>query len=202
MTVIVDVTGLNEMSHLFKMAPEEANKAAKLAINQVAKRNALVLSRKAMVQQVSWPSSYLQREDRFGLAYSATDTRLEAGVRARRTPTSVARFTGYTTPPPRGTKISVRIKPGSRVALPHSFLVRLRGGNLGLAVRLRQGETLNNSIGAKHIRTGPLAGTALLYGPSVDQVFRTVAVQVSQPVSDALVTEFLRQFRRLTNAPV
>jgi hypothetical protein len=40
----------------------------------------------------------------------------------------------------------------------------------------------------------------LLYGPSVDQVFRTVAVDISPPLLDNLQSEFLRQFQRLFNA--
>jgi hypothetical protein len=44
-----------------------------------------------------------------------------------------------------------------------------------------------------------LAGVALLYGPSVDQVFRTVAVDISQPLLVHLENEFLRQFIRLQN---
>jgi hypothetical protein len=195
-TVIVDVAGLQDFSHLFRMAPAEANKAAKLAINQTALRKAIPLSRQAMIQQVSWPADYLRRDDRFGLAYRATDTRLEAGVRARRDATSLARFTGLSAVPRRGTKLSVRVQPGRRTALPRSFLLNLRSGNLGLAIRLKPGEALTHTSGAKLIRSGPLAGVALLYGPSVDQVFRTVAVDVSQPTMDYLVTEFLRQFRR------
>jgi hypothetical protein len=195
-TVIVDVAGLQGLDHLFRMAPAEANKAAKLAINQTAQRKAIPLSRDAMVKQVSWPADYLRREDRFGMAYWATDTRLEAGVRARRDATSLARFTGLSSVPPRGTKLTVRVQPGKRTTLKHSFLVRLRSGNLGLAVRLRPNEPLLNTVGAKIIHGGPLNGVALLYGPSVDQVFRTVAVDVSEPTLDYLTTEFLRQFRR------
>lgn len=196
MTVIVDVAGLQDLSNLFRMAPVEANKAAKLAINQTALRKTIPLSRKAMVQQVSWPADYLRRDDRFGLDYAATDARLEAGIRARRTETSLARFTGLAAVPKRGTKLSVRVQPGRRVALPRSFLLTLKSGNLGLAVRLKPGEALTHTVGAKLITSGPLAGVALLYGPSVDQVFRTVAVDVSQPTMDYLTTEFLRQFRR------
>jgi hypothetical protein len=94
--------------------------------------------------------------------------------------------------------IRVQIKRGSRVKLPRAFLINLRGGNIGLAIRLRPGETLQHTIGAKLIRTGPLAGVALLYGPSVEQVFRTVAEDISPELMSRLQTEFLRQFSRLS----
>lgn len=201
MTVFVDAVGLDKYKHLFDQAPKVANTAAKLAVNQTAERKGLKLARNAMLQQVAWPSRYLEGESvegkRFALAYKATDTRLTAGIVGRQTPTSLARFTGITSVPPRGTRISVRINPGSRVNLPRSFLLRGASGNLLLGIRLKEGETLQHSIGAKHIRTGPLAGVALLYGPSVDQVFRTVAVDISEPVLEELTTEFLRQFNRL-----
>jgi hypothetical protein len=48
------------------------------------------------------------------------------------------------------------------------------------------------------ITTGRLAGVALLYGPSVDQVFRSVAVEISPPLLVNLEVEFLRQFIRMT----
>lgn len=201
MTVFVDATGLQGLSHLFEQAPKVANQAAKLAINQTVERKGLKLARDAMLHQVAWPSGYLQGQSaegpRFGLAYKATDTRLEAGVVGRQDPTSLARFTGMTSPPPKRTPLSVTVHPGVSKTLHRSFLIRLRSGNLGLGVRLKKGEALERTVGAKLITKGPLAGVALLYGPSVDQVFRTVAIEISPPILDALTTEFLRQFRRL-----
>jgi hypothetical protein len=202
MTVFVDATGLDGLKHLFDQAPAIANTAAKLAINQTVERKGMKLARDAMLQQVAWPSGYLNEADssgdkRFRLAYKATDTRLEAGIVGRQRATSLARFTGLTSPPARRTPISVRVNPGVTTELKRSFLLRGRSGNLLLGVRLKPGEVLENTIGAKLIKTGPMAGVALLYGPSVDQVFRSVAVQISPPLLDALTTEFLRQFERL-----
>jgi hypothetical protein len=81
--------------------------------------------------------------------------------------------------------------------LGRAFFINLNSGNIGLGIRLKNGETLTNTTGAKIITKGPLAGVALLYGPSVDQVFRSVAVDISPPLLDALSIEFLRQFDRL-----
>jgi len=84
------------------------------------------------------------------------------------------------------------------VTLKRAFLINLRSGNVGLGIRLRPGETMENTVGAKLITTGPLAGVALLYGPSVDQVFRTVAVDISPDLLVYLQAEFLRQIQRLS----
>ena len=56
-----------------------------------------------------------------------------------------------------------------------------------------------NTIGAKLITDGPLKGVALLYGPSVEQVFATVAHEIKEPLANYLETEFLRQFIRQTS---
>lgn len=162
-----------------------------------------------MLQQVSFPPGYLNETDgagekRFRLKYRATDKQLEAGIVGRFTPTSLARFTPsrarFARTGRRGRRqgLEVRIQPGSSATLRRAFLVNLRSGNIGLGIRLKEGETLEHTIGAKLITSGPLAGVALLYGPSVDQVFRTVAVEISPAILDHMVSEFLRQFARLS----
>jgi hypothetical protein len=196
MTVFIDAYGLREMGAYFERAPAIANRAAKFAINDTTERKGLKLARDAMLAQVAWPAGYLN-PPRFALRYKATDDRLEAAIGGRQTPTSLARFTGRRTAA-RGQKIAVTIRPGRPVTIERAFLINLRGGNLGLGIRLKEGEILHGSIGAKLITSGPLRGVALLYGPSVDQVFRTVAVDISPPMLNALTTEFLRQFDRLS----
>jgi hypothetical protein len=99
----------------------------------------------------------------------------------------------------RAAGVTVTINPGRPVTLKRAFLINLKNGNRGLAIRLRPGEVLSNTIGAKLITSGPLAGVALLYGPSVEQVFRTVATDITPALESYLETEFLRQFIRLSN---
>ena len=69
-----------------------------------------------------------------------------------------------------------------------AFLMNLRSGNLGLAVRLAPGERIDN----KRRMVQMSNGLYLLYGPSVDQVFRSVAEDVSADAGDFLEQEFLR----------
>lgn len=197
MTTFIDAIGLPYWQDYFDRAPRIARRAARLAINDSAERKGLKLARDAMLAQVNFPSGYLI-PPRFELLRRATDDNLVAVIGGRFTPTSLARFTRRSAAG-RGRRggVSVQVNPGRSVSLPRAFLVNLRNGNVGLAIRLRPGESLQHTVGAKLITSGPLAGVALLYGPSVDQVFRTVAVDITPPVLDNLQTEFLRQFARL-----
>jgi hypothetical protein len=95
----------------------------------------------------------------------------------------------------------VKVKAsGGVVQLRKAFYVKLRRGptltedqfNIGLAVRLKKGESLQATIAAS-----PLGGGAyLLYGPSVAQVFSTVREDIAGDVADYQAGQFLRQFER------
>jgi hypothetical protein len=212
MTVIIDATGLREYSRYLKMLPEIAPRAAMLAINQTAERQGLTMAREAMLSEVAFPVGYLSGSDgigqkRFRLKYRANANQLEAGIVGQFTPTPLARFSQQRTTfvrrrshrrSQRGQGVTVTVQPGRPVNLKRAFLINLRSGNVGLGIRLRPGETMEHTIGAKLITTGPLAGVALLYGPSVDQVFRTVAVDISPALLVHLQAEFLRQIQRLS----
>ena len=65
--------------------------------------------------------------------------------------------------------------------------------NLGLAIRLRPGEKLQNKVAARRVEKG----LYLLYGPSVDQVFRSrdgtgVATDLVPDIEQDLSDEFIR----------
>lgn len=207
--IFMNVEGLSEWRKYFEALPDVARTAARLAINQTAERRGLPLARQAMLQQVAWPTGYLTErvnsEPRFGVSQRATTGNLQAALRGRFQPTSLARFTrqqvGNRTTRrsarARAPGITVTVHPGRPITLKRAFLINLKNGNRGLAIRLRPGEVLSNTIGAKLITSGPLAGVALLYGPSVEQVFRSVASEITPALSNYLETEFLRQFIRL-----
>lgn len=209
MTVYIEAQGLPELARYMDLAPKAATRAARLAINQTAERQGLKLAKDAMLAQVAFPRGYFSETDsftgkpKFGLDYKATDNNLAAGIAARHAPTSLARFAKTTAVfkrtgrNRRGQGVQVTINPGQVNSLDRAFFVRLKSGNIGVGIRLKKGETLTNTVGAKIIAKGPLAGVALLYGPSVEQVFSTVAADISPPLLDALSIEFLRQFDRL-----
>jgi hypothetical protein len=84
--------------------------------------------------------------------------------------------------------------------MPSAFLMRLRAGagtadnyNIGLAIRLAPGERIRN----KRVMTQVGHNLYLLYGPSVDQVFRTVADDNAPEIATMVRDEFYRQFARL-----
>ena len=90
--------------------------------------------------------------------------------------------------------------------LKNAWLERLNKGasltednyNVGLAVRLKPGERLLNKR-ATHKSWLVKDKVALLYGPSVDQVFSSVADDVIPEMGELMSTEFFRQFARLTS---
>ena len=73
-----------------------------------------------------------------------------------------------------------------------AFLVKLKNGNMGLATR-------DKALIDRAYKPVMLdRGVYLLYGPSVDQVVRTVAEDALPNIGDKVFDEFLRQFARVT----
>lgn len=189
--------GLQNVERYFNALPDIAEKAASLAINDVAERTALPLARQDILGQVAFPADYLKRPDRLGISKKASPKSLSAKITARDRPTSLARFAPAQTPQnTRKTGVRIEVKKGSRKVLKRAFLVNLKNGNIGLAVRLKEGEKIDN----KRDEAARLAPNVyLLYGPSIDQVFRDTAQDIEPQITSQLTKQFLRQFARLTN---
>jgi len=209
LSVIIEAVGLRDLKKFYDLAPKEATQSARIAINTAAERKGLVLAKNAMAMQVNFPRGYFNEVGRggkpnFGIGHRATDKNLEATIAGRQEPTSLARFATERASfikgrHARGTPVTVSVHPGrAQTFKRNAFFLRLKNNNIGLGIRLKDGESLTNTVGAKIITDGPLKGVALLYGPSVDQIFRTVAVDISPEVLDALTVEFLRQFELRT----
>ncbi len=202
MSATIEVSGLVGIERFLTLAPKAAVEAQRIAINQTAERKGIKALRDAMQDEVAFPAGYLTDPKRFGVSQRATNANLEARIRARTRPTSLARFARGGSPIGGGAPVvspTVRVNPGRNATMKGAFLIRLRAGqggelsNLGLAVRLKPGEVVRNKT-----RMVPFGGGLyLLYGPSVDQVFQTVAVERSGEIADMLGAEFLRQFDRL-----
>ena len=196
--------GLQDLEQFFKRAPEAATMAARMAINDTAARQGMTLIKKEMMDEIAFPKGYLAG-DRLKVVKRATNQNLEAVILGRKRATSLARFaTGPTVFNGKG-GVQVRVRNGRTSYLKNAFLVRLRRGssldednyNIGLALILRPGDVINK----KTTHTSWLAEgrVALLYAPSVDQVFRGVSDQVVEPIGDMVTNEFFRQFARLTS---
>lgn len=173
--------------------------AAARAINKVA-RDQRVDAARRITDQVNFPKSYVSPSGgRLVVSQQAQRTSLEARITARGRPTSLARFTRGS--PARGTGVTVEVKPGQSSYMRRAFLIRLPQGstltdsraNLGLAIRLRPGERLQNKVQQVKLDKG----LYLLYGPSVQQVFldnagKGVADDIADPTADYLEAEFAR----------
>ncbi len=199
----ITAVDLNLVAEYLEQQPEIARTAAKLSVNDTT-RGYVPRAKKEMNSQVAFPSGYLN-EDRFGIRKLATEADLTATISARHRPTSLARFAGGQTAgtATRRGGIRVRVNTGGAKFLKGAFFVNLRRGrdtsdgfNLGLAIRLKPGQTLR---GRRKGTSGVLLADnlALLYGPSVDQVFNDVANADSPEIAERLEREFIRQYVRL-----
>lgn len=190
----VQAIGIDDFQRFAESFPHVADKAALIAVNQIADRTARVGLKREILKEVAFPSSYLNKE-RLGVKRRATSARLEAIVAGRDRPTSLARFVvgGERALRSRRGNIKVQVKPGSQKPLKNAFGVQLKNGNVGLAVRSKNGIRNSHTGGVQIGR-----GVFLLYAPSVDQVMPGAVDVVAPNVATDLTQEFLRQFKRLS----
>lgn len=207
MSARIAAVNLLDIDEFLSSQPEKTREAAKLAINDIATRKAVPQMRRAMREEVDFPPGYLENPDRFGVTRQATTSDLSATITARFRPTSLARFAQNQSfdGARRTGGVTVKVnKSGGGARINRAFFVRLRQGkdtadgfNTGLAIRLKPGERLRGrKKGASGVQLAP--DLYLLYGPSVDQVFREVSVAESPQVAVQLEKEFLRQYVRLS----
>ena len=198
MTVLTEIEGLKDAAAYFRAVPEVAHKSASIAINQIMQRGGMAMIRGTIEQQVAFPKGYLTG-DRLKVSKFAKPDDLEGVILARKRATSLARFASGQ--PIGKVGITVRVGTGGATALRAAWLVRLKRGaslsednyNVGLAVRLKPGDTLSNKM-TDHKSWLVPNKVALLYGPSVDQVFRSVSDDLALPLADMVAAEFFRQF--------
>jgi hypothetical protein len=196
MSFVVAIEGLLEAP--ISTMVEDIERATFQAVNKTAERTRAASARQ-MNDEVAFPAQYLApSQGRLVVSKQAKAGDPEAVIRGRGRPTALARFatSGYK----RGAGVSVEVEPGRARYMPRAFFLKLRSGasltetkfNLGLAIRIRPGETPSSVIRNKRQFVKSDAGLYLLYGPSVDQVFRTVAVDQSPAAAEFLENEFLR----------
>lgn len=179
---------------------EVSDKAASLAINTVANRSGMTLLRKSILDDIAFPRDYLTA-DRFGVRQNANPQNLEAVITARHRPTSLARFVAPGTPMGSRARIGIRVQVNKKKGAAKTFgkyawLTTLENGNIGLALALKPGETLDNRYGEPAWLVP--GRVALLYGPSVDQVFRHVSEDDAPKIGQLVTDEYNRQFARLS----
>lgn len=195
----IDAIELLDFDHWIGAFPDHTQQAAMMAINQVADRDGRASIKRDILQQLAFKPSYLN-EERLGVRQKATKSRLEAIVRGRDRPTSLARFvvggeralmSRLKSKRKNAGEVRVQVKVGRTTPIKNAFAVRLKNGNVGLAVRTKN--PMRNSRGAV-----PLGrGAYLLYAPSVDQAMKTLIPNKSPRIADSLMVEFNRQLTRL-----
>lgn len=205
MSVLVEYDALTDLSQYLDAFPEKTVEAARIALNDVASGEGLAVYRKAIEQDIDFPDGYLTT-DRLGVTNKASNRDLAVTITGRQRATSLARFArGQTVQSTRRKGVRVKVKRGGAEQLMgRAWLVRLNRGssasrdnfNVGLAIRLEPGERLRNKREVRSVQLDQ--NVYLLYGPSVDQIFRDVAVTDTPPVLDKIGAEFFRQFIRLT----
>lgn len=183
------VEGLSSLGDFDKL-PQAVKMNAVRAINDAAEY-ARSEGARIMRAEIAFPDTYLDpSQGRFTLASRANTDTLQAVVRGSHDAVSLARFSSGGK---RGDHVAVGVVRGKgRVMTKRAFIMPLRNGNQGLAIRMKKGETLAKSTGAVEVASG----LYLLYGPSVDQAFARVldgneSGFVSR-VGDRMEQEFIR----------
>ncbi len=171
------------------------------AINKIT-RDYRTIAAKQIRQEINFPASYVApSERRLQVVSQATRTKLEGVISAKSRATSLARFVqgakrGQRSP-------TVMVEPGKAIEMKRAFLIPLRAGteltdtvfNLGLAIRLRPGETLTG----KHTARKIASNLYLLYGPSVYQaLIGNDGTGIADDIMPELLDDLRDEFFRLT----
>ncbi|WP_435102356.1 phage tail protein [Arhodomonas sp. AD133] len=193
------IDGLAEVRSALGKAGSVSRKAARLAINDTARRMRTAGS-KAIREQVNLKAKYVN--DRLRITEKATDDSPFAIISGRRRETRLDRYgakqlTRKAKHPsrsegdplrgiPAGKKaagISVKVKRGGpRKKMRGAFFIPLKdSGGLGVATRTGKGK---NAYEVEH-------------GPSVHQVWRDVREDLAPEAEERLNSEFQRQLKRL-----
>lgn len=197
--VFVEIDGLGGAAGLEDITPEIEAILAQ-ALNKTATRSRTMFDR-TIRDEIAFPASYLRPSaKRLWVKKKAGKNSMEAIIEGRGRATSLARFTKQKPlangKRRRGGDINVTVKPGQSRKVKRAFLVNLKNGNTGLAVRT-DGSKPSNAY--KPAKLGKNAW--LLYGPSVDQALVSattgggIVTQLTGKAVDLLNDEFDRLLR-------
>lgn len=189
------LSALDEIEHL----PDYVKMSAHRAVIHATKR-ARTESGRLMRERISWSATYLTGQGgKLEINLPNRDGPLEGDISAKFRPTSLARFAvGSKTPWKPG--VSLHVGQATYRTSKRMFIVPLRKGNfdisedrrnLGLAIRLKDGEVLQGKYKMREFSKG----LYLLSGPSVAQVFYSVAEDVKSNAAEWLRDEFERQMK-------
>lgn len=198
------IDGLSDQIDAINALDPEILRVVRMSVNKGADFGRAEAARQ-IGRQLNLPARYISGSNgKLTVTRKATASTLEAKIGARSTPTSLARYA--TDRDPKASRkrggVNVAVKPGGARFMPRAFLIKLKSGNsgidtnynLGLAIRLRPGEQIDN----KRIRAKRLESNLyVLYGPQVSQAFINangtgVAEDITPDILDKMENEFLR----------
>lgn len=202
-TYIVVVDSLDASAYLDRL-PGDIERAALRAVNKTTRDGRVMASRKIR-DQIDFTASYLgPSAGRLTVVKQAKKGDLEGIIRARTSPTSLARFTkeeplqkGQSTRR-RRKGVKVTVKKGVARFISGAFVIPLRAGkdgplsNKGLAIRSDTKPT--GAYKPKQLGKN----LWLLYGPSVAQILYSVrnrggvAEEIAPELGERLQNEFIR----------
>ena len=171
--------------------PAQVRKAAMRAVNKATTKGRTASGR-AIRDRVNLSAGYLTgAEGRLTMSKAASQANLEREITGRRRPTSLARYVVGGSKK-NGARVKV-LKAGGAKYIKRGFVMKLRSGasesdNRGLAIRTDGGAPAG-SFKAKKINDN----LWLVYGLSVDTLFRRVIDEVSPGIADDMEAEFWRQ---------
>lgn len=201
----IQLRGLETVEKFYATMPERTDKALRLAVNAASLHGAR-MAKKQMLAEVNRTSAYIGNPKNINAKLAIVKTAragdLESIVRAQHRPASLAGFSDSPVSFGRPkAPIRVRVGRSKTVEMKRAFFIRLKRGaalsednyNLGIAMRLKPGEKVNN----KNVHVSGNSRYAVLYGPSVEQMFNRITPEITDEVLDYAEREFLRQFERL-----
>lgn len=182
-------------------APARIDRALMQSVNRTADRGR-TRSARMIREEVAFRPSYLQPSSgNLTVARRANPSNLEAEIKGRQRPTQLSHFAKRLKTAGR-VGATVEVAPGVSKRLDDAIVLGLKSGNTGIALRLAPGERIKNKRqmiplyasykGRGKRRKASDYNLYLLYGPSVDQVFRSVAERVSPELAEFMQDEFDR----------
>lgn len=202
--IVIAVEGVEKFDDLEALGPDIL-RAIRISVNATLDHIRTRAARNVL-SQVNLPASYVSpSQGRLSVVKRASGTNLEGVIRAKGRATSLARFAATTNvKASRKNGVMVRVKTGRSQSLKRAFLIPLRAGsgvtdtkaNLGLAIRLKPGETITH----RRLKLRQLfPNVYLLMGPSVYQLVANTAEDDLVPDgADYFEQEFNRQLGLLS----
>lgn len=185
-----------------EISPEMVQLSIRNALNKAAHRGR-VLAAEEIRKEVNFKSGYLDpSQGRLYVDPARPGFRdnLTAVLNGKDRPTSLARFivggTDQRNAQGRTPGFSVNVKTGKTVNAGRAFLIHLKNGNKGLAIRLKPGETINSRNIMVDVK-GRFNGLHLLYGPSVNQILGQILRSEKELIQPEVMATFEEEFSRL-----